>query len=64
MSVNVVEKLQDHNPVSQRCDKCGARGYMVAEKGTLMLVFCNHHGQEAWKNLNAQGFEVTIIPLD
>ena len=64
MSVQAFEKSQEFNPVSQRCDKCGARGYMVAEKGTLMLVFCNHHGQEAWKKLHAQGFEVTIIPLD
>jgi len=58
-----IEKSLDHNPVEQRCDRCGARGYVVAEKGALMLVFCNHHGQETWPTLKEQGFEVSVIPM-
>lgn len=64
MSVNVVEgSTENHNPVEQRCDRCGARGYVVAEKGTLVLVFCNHHGQAQWPALKSQGFEVSVIPM-
>lgn len=64
MSVQAVEgSTENHNPVEQRCDRCGARGYVVAEKDTLMLVFCNHHGQESWKLLNDQGFELSVIPM-
>ena len=64
MSVNVVEgPTESHNPVEQRCDRCGARGYVVAEKDTLMLVFCNHHGQENWKQLGDRGFELSVIPM-
>lgn len=64
MSVNVVEgSTENHNPVEQRCDRCGARGFVVAEKGVDMLIFCNHHGQENWKVLTDQGFELTTIPM-
>lgn len=64
MSVNVIEdSTENHNPVEQRCDRCGARGYTIAEKGTTMLVFCNHHGAEFAPGLKEKGFDVTVLPV-
>jgi hypothetical protein len=65
MSVNVVEgSTENHNPVTDRCDRCGAQGYVVAENisGTR-LVFCNHHGVEYKDKLEAQGFVVNFHAL-
>jgi len=45
-----------------RCDRCGAQGYLVFEstgKG-LELVFCNHHGRKNEAELFLQGFELTV----
>jgi hypothetical protein len=63
MSVTVEEK-QEFNPVAERCDRCGAQGYVVAEhiSGTR-LVFCNHHGVESKDKLETQGFVVTFHDL-
>lgn len=37
----------------ERCDRCNARSYMVANKNDLFLWFCRHHGIEHNKGLEA-----------
>lgn len=62
MSVNVIEgQPQEFNPVEERCDRCGARGYVKAAKLDNTLFFCNHHGSEFGAGLLAQGFVVTNV---
>ncbi len=31
---------------TDRCDRCGARGYVVAVFDGGVLVFCAHHGRQ------------------
>lgn len=52
MSVGVIEgQPQEFNPVEERCDRCGARGYVSFTKLDKKLIFCNHHGEEFGGNL-------------
>lgn len=64
MSVNVIEgPTEEFNPVEERCDRCGARGYVKATKLDTELVFCNHHGNEFGPGLLAKGFIITSVPI-
>ncbi len=31
---------------ADRCDRCGARGYVLAVLAAGELVFCGHHGRQ------------------
>lgn len=41
-----------------RCDRCGHRAYMCAEKDNLLLTFCGHHGRLLNKPLQQEGWKV------
>lgn len=42
---------------ADRCDRCGARAYWIAEKITgETLKFCNHHGEKHKYVLSDSGF--------
>ena len=65
MSVQVVEgSTESHNPVEERCDRCGARGYVIARKLDMSLVFCNHHGHEYGAELTAQGWTQSMTAME
>lgn len=48
----------DIRPGVVRCDACGQRVYMVAERGDKMLCFCMHHGNKHLLALEADGWTV------
>jgi hypothetical protein len=41
-----------------RCDKCGAQGYVRWAKGKVDLVLCGHHTTENEPELIAAGFSI------
>lgn len=41
-----------------RCDKCRAEAFMLAQKADSVLLFCGHHGREYRTNLEFDGWEV------
>ena len=44
---------------SDRCDRCGARAYIMAvQPGGAELLFCKHHGRLYAPGLQARGFEL------
>jgi hypothetical protein len=45
-----------------RCDRCNAQGFVVAEKGPMALVFCNHHGRQYKQSLEVQGWVLLDQP--
>ena len=45
--------------IIERCDRCNAAAYMVAENENLSLFFCLHHAREHNESLERQGWEVT-----
>lgn len=56
-----METAQRANPLRKqedRCDKCGAEAYMIAEKGLMNLLFCGHHGKKFSLPLELQGWTV------
>lgn len=32
--------------LNDRCDRCRAEAFVIAEKKELTLLFCGHHGRE------------------
>lgn len=50
--VNPLRKQED------RCDKCGAEAYVIAEKEQMNLLFCGHHGKKFSLALELQGWSV------
>lgn len=44
---------------NDRCDRCLAQAYHVANKGEFELYFCNHHYHENEDALLITGWEVT-----
>lgn len=65
MSVQFVEdSTESHNPVEERCDRCGARGYVHVRKLDMLLVFCNHHGREHGADLTAQGWIQSMTAME
>jgi hypothetical protein len=65
MSVQFVEgSTESHNPVEKRCDRCGARGYVIARKLDMELVFCNHHGSEVTPKLQAEGWICSMTAME
>jgi len=42
-------KLKD----ADRCDKCGARAYVLIKGSTGELLFCNHHYEKIMNNPNS-----------
>lgn len=64
MSVNVVEdSTENHNPVEERCDRCGARGYVKLTKLDNVLVFCNHHSREFQGSLTMNGWVAISVEM-
>lgn len=64
MSVAVVEgSSPEFNPVEERCDRCGARGYVKLTKLDKMLVFCNHHSREFGASLMMQDWVATSVEM-
>lgn len=45
---------------NDRCDKCQAEAWMLAEKDGLDLLFCNHHGKKNVPQLTEQGFRIEM----
>jgi hypothetical protein len=44
---------------ADRCDRCGARAYVMAvQPGGAELLFCKHHGRLYAPGLQARGFEL------
>jgi len=44
---------------ADRCDRCGARAYVMAvQPGGAELLFCKHHGRLYAPGLFAKGFEL------
>jgi hypothetical protein len=44
---------------ADRCDRCGARAYVMAvQPGGAELLFCKHHGRLYASGLQARGFEL------
>lgn len=44
-----------------RCDRCGAQGYIKFRHPHLgELLFCAHHARDHEPALRSQGFEVTL----
>lgn len=41
-----------------RCDKCNAEAFMLAEKRHYVLLFCGHHGREYRPFLELDGWAV------
>ena len=39
-----------------RCDRCNAQAFMIAEKGEQALLFCGHHGKQYSQTLEQQGW--------
>lgn len=62
MSVTV-EETQEFNPVEERCDRCGARGYVKLTKLDNVLVFCNHHSREFQGNLMMNGWIAVSVEM-
>lgn len=42
-----------------RCDRCGHRAVMCAEKDNLLLTFCGHHGREYSLSLEEEGWKIS-----
>lgn len=46
-------------PGEDRCDRCGAQAFVIAEKvNRSELLFCQHHGREFRKALIEKGWIV------
>lgn len=45
--------------INERCDRCGASAYMVAENGGRILYFCLHHAKEHIASLERAGWELS-----
>ena len=57
MTVPTLE--QTRLTAADRCDRCGARAYVMAvQPGGAELLFCKHHGRLYAPGLQARGFEV------
>jgi hypothetical protein len=41
-----------------RCDKCRAEAYVIAEKAHMTLLFCGHHGRQYQAPLELQGWSL------
>jgi hypothetical protein len=41
-----------------RCDRCGAQAYYVAEKNDQDIMFCAHHAKEHGPALMAQDWKI------
>jgi hypothetical protein len=41
-----------------RCDKCSVQAFMIAEKGTMTLLFCGHHGKQYSQTLELRGWSM------
>lgn len=39
-----------------RCDRCNAQAFVIAEKGPQALLFCGHHGNQYKQTLEVQGW--------
>ncbi|ASR77450.1 hypothetical protein SEA_PARADIDDLES_222 [Streptomyces phage Paradiddles] len=39
-----------------RCDRCNAQAFVIAEKGDMALLFCGHHGKQYKQALEMQGW--------
>ena len=64
MSVAVEEGSNtEFNSVTERCDRCGARGYVEATKLDKILIFCNHHGAEFGGTLRMNGWQVAVYDM-
>lgn len=47
--------------VQDRCDRCGAQAYMLAEHEDFgELLFCLHHARENRRQLRDEGWRVTL----
>jgi hypothetical protein len=44
------------NRQEDRCDKCRAQAFVMAEKGPMALLFCGHHGKQYKQSLELQGW--------
>jgi len=41
-----------------RCDRCNAEAFIIAEKHLRALLFCGHHGRQYRQALEQQGWEL------
>lgn len=41
-----------------RCDKCNAQAFVVAEKNEMYLLFCGHHGNQYKESLEGHGWSL------
>lgn len=42
--------------VADRCDRCGAQAYQLAQKDGAEIYFCNHHGNRHAPLMEEQGW--------
>ena len=43
---------------TERCDRCGNRAYVLAQKDEFKIAFCNHHGNENIPRLTVGGWNI------
>ncbi|WXW92697.1 hypothetical protein SEA_ENYGMA_249 [Streptomyces phage Enygma] len=41
-----------------RCDKCSAQAFVIAEKEDYVLLFCGHHGKQYKQSLEVKGWSL------
>lgn len=62
MSVTMVDEnvgeQEDRLKIADRCDRCIARAFVIAEKDGNDLYFCNHHFNTFEDQLVLQGFAI------
>lgn len=56
--METAQKVSPLRKQDDRCDKCGAEAYMIAEKGKLTLLFCGHHGHKYELTLELRGWSI------
>jgi hypothetical protein len=52
-----VETLSIRHP-QDRCDRCGAKAFILAVKADKALYFCGHHGRKHLDMLTIQNWQV------
>jgi len=45
--------------VADCCDACGSQAFVQGTRGTLVLLFCGHHGRQYRATLLEQGWVLT-----
>jgi hypothetical protein len=61
LETTTVDSVAKHRALTgfDRCDRCGAEAFVLADFFGSELTFCGHHGREYEEQLVIQGFSIS-----